>query len=158
MPQRMLDGKPIVVHGDGESLWTLTHAEDFAKGFVGLMGHPQAIGESFHITSDEALSWNQIHGTIARALGVEANIVHVPSDEIAKLVPVYGPGLLGDKAFSLVFDNSKLKRCAPDFNATISFHEGVDRSLSWLMEDASRRKIDSAASTAIERILAHAAR
>lgn len=153
VPQRMLDGKPIVVHGDGESLWTLTHSEDFAKGFVGLMGHPRAIGESFHITGDEALSWNQIHRIIARALGVEAEIVHVTSDEIAKLAPEYGPGLLGDQAFSLVFDNSKIKRYVSDYAATISFHEGVDRSLAWLMEDPARRKVNSATDSLIEGIL-----
>ena len=159
IPKRIIDGKRIVVHGDGESLWTLTHADDFAKGFVGLMGHPRAIGETFHITSDDVLSWNQIHRTIGRALGVEPKIVHVSSDLIARLVPAVGPGLLGDKAFSVVFDNSKIKRYVPDYHATIPFHEGVNRSLAWFASsdasDESRRSISQETNADIEKILAH---
>ena len=155
IPKRMIDGKPIVVHGDGESLWTLTHADDFAKGFVGLMGHPRTIGETFHITSDDVLSWNQIHKTIGRALGVEPKIVHASSDLISRLVPSIGPGLLGDKSFSLVFDNSKIKRYVPEYQATIPFHQGVERSLAWFAADESRRTISEETDSAVDKVLAH---
>jgi nucleoside-diphosphate-sugar epimerase len=134
IPQRILDGRPIVVHGDGQSLWTVTHADDFAKGFVGLLGNPAAIGETFHITSDEALSWDQMHRTIGRALGAEPKIVHATSELIARISPEHGPGLLGDKQYSLIFDNSKLKRVVPGFTATIPFFEGMRRSVAWFDE------------------------
>jgi nucleoside-diphosphate-sugar epimerase len=144
VPQRMLDGRPIVVHGDGQSLWTLTHSDDFAKGFVGLIGNPAAIGETFHITSDEALSWDQIHRTIGGALGVEPRIVHAPSDMIARLSPEYGPSLRGDKQYSLVFDNSKVKRAVPGFAATIPFFEGMRRSVAWIDAHPDRKAADPA--------------
>jgi len=131
VPSRMLEGKEVVVHGDGQSLWTLTHGEDFARAFVGLLGNHRAVGESFHITSDEALSWDQIHVTIAHALGVRANLVHVPSEVIAALRPARAGGLVGDKMYSVVFDNSKVKRFVPGFTAVIPFHEGIRRSLAW---------------------------
>ncbi|MFW6212806.1 MAG: SDR family oxidoreductase, partial [Spirochaetota bacterium] len=110
VPQRILDGKPIVVHGDGQSLWTITHVDDFAKAFVGLLGEPSAIGETFHITSDEAITWDQIHIAIGHAIGREPELVHIPSETIGQFDPEFGAGLLGDKRYSVVFDNAKIKR------------------------------------------------
>ena len=124
--KRMLAKKPIVVHGDGTSLWVLTHHKDFAKGFVGLLGQPKAIGETFHITSDEVLTWNQIFTMIGNAAGVSPTLVHVPSEVIAKHHPDWGAGLLGDKAHSVIFDNTKLKRLVPDFVASIPFRQGAE--------------------------------
>ncbi len=132
VPKRMLDGRPIVVHGDGQSLWTITHAEDFAVGLVGLLGDPRTIGESFNITGDEALTWDGIHLTIAHALGVEPRIVHVPSDFIREQYPEVGDGLVGDKAYSTLFDTSKIRRFVPRFRQSIPFHEGIRRSIEWL--------------------------
>jgi len=123
--KRMLAGKPIVVHGDGTSLWVLTHHRDFAKGFLGLLGHPKAIGETFHITSDEVLTWNQIFTIVGNAAGVSPTLVHVASDVIAKHDPAWGAGLLGDKAHSVIFDNTKLKRLVPDFVASVPFRQGA---------------------------------
>lgn len=122
---RMRAGKPVIVHGDGTSLWVVTHHRDFARGFVGLLGNPKAIGEAFHITSDDVLSWNQIFETVAHAAGSEPRIVHVPSDVIAQRHPEWGAGLLGDKAHSVIFDNSKIRRLVPDFCATIPFAHGA---------------------------------
>ena len=110
----MRQGKPVVVHGDGTSLWTLTHHADFAQGFVPLLGHPRTLGESFHITSDDVLTWDQITHALAAAAGAEPKIVHVPSEVIAAADPVWGASLLGDKAHSMVFDNTKLRSsCRP---------------------------------------------
>lgn len=139
---RMRKGKPIVVHGDGTSLWTLTHHLDFARGFVPLLGHPAAIGEAFHITSDEVLTWNQIAGTLAAAAGVTADIVHVPSDAIAAADPDWGAGLLGDKAHSMVFDNSKLRQVVPDYRAVIPFWQGAREIVRWYDEDPYRQQAD----------------
>ena len=154
VPQRMLDGKPVVVHGDGQSLWTLTHSDDFARGFVGLLGNPAAVGETFHITSDEALSWDQIHHAIGNALGVEPRIIHVTSEMISRLSPQHGPGLLGDKAYSTVFDNTKIRRWVPGFVATIPFHEGMRRSVAWINEDESRRTVDPELDRLIDDVVA----
>jgi nucleoside-diphosphate-sugar epimerase len=123
--RRMRQNRPVIVHGDGTSLWVVTHHQDFAKGFVGLLGNPKAIGEAFHITSDELLTWNQIYEAVARAAGVEPRLVHVPSEEIARRHPAWGAGLLGDKAHSVVFDNTKIKRLVPDYCATIPFCRGA---------------------------------
>ena len=142
LADRMLKGKPIIVHGDGSSLWVNTHAEDFGKGFLGLLGNEKAIGQAFHITSDEVLSWNQIYQTIADGLGVEAKIIHIPSDFIVKLVPRLTGDLLGDKTWSVVFDNSKIKSFVPDFQATIPFSQGIRRTLEWFAENEKRRRID----------------
>jgi nucleoside-diphosphate-sugar epimerase len=128
---RMLNGREIVVHGDGQSLWVVTHADDFARAFVGLFGNRRAVGETFHITSEEVLTWDQIHLTLADALGVEPKIVHISSDFIASVAPKRGGGLCGDKAYSVVFDNSKIKRFVPGFRAVIPYHEGIRRSLAW---------------------------
>ena len=151
---RMLQGKPVIVHGDGTSLWTLTHHADFAKGFVGLLGNPHAIGDAIHITSDEWLTWNQIFETIARAAGTHAHLVHVPSDLIAAYNPDWGDGLLGDKSHSMIFDNSKIKRLVPGFAATIPFARGAEEIMAWYNADPARRKVDAAFDSLIERILA----
>lgn len=132
---RMRKGKPVVVHGDGTSLWVLTHHRDFAKGFVGLLGHPKAIGEAFHITSDEVLPWNSIFEAVGRAAGVQPKLVHVPSDVIAREHPDWGAGLLGDKAHSVIFDNRKIKALVPEFTATIPFHQGVTEIVRFYEEN-----------------------
>lgn len=124
--QRMLSGKPVIIHGDGTSLWTLTHNTDFAKGFIGLMGNPLALGEAFQITSDESLTWNQIYQTIADVLGVPLKPYHVSSDFLAAVAPYdYLGNLIGDKANTVIFYNAKLKRAVPGFRATVRFAEGV---------------------------------
>ena len=140
---RMRQGKGIVVHGDGTSLWTLTHHEDFARGFVPLLGHPRTVGEAFHITSDDVLTWDQIAQTMAAAAGVQARIVHVPSDAIAAADAEWGAGLLGDKAHSMVFDNTKLRSVVPGFVATMAFEQGAREILAWHDEDPARQQIDA---------------
>jgi nucleoside-diphosphate-sugar epimerase len=150
---RMRQGKPIVVHGDGTSLWTLTHQLDFARGFVPLLGHQRTIGEAFHITSDDVLTWNQIAGTLAAAAGVTADIVHVPSDAIAAVDPDWGAGLLGDKAHSMVFDNSKLRRVVPDYRAAIPFEQGARELVAWYDEDPSRQQADPRIDTAMDKLI-----
>lgn len=151
---RMLQGKEVIVHGDGTSLWTLTHHRDFAKGFVGLLGHPFAIGETFQITSDEWLSWNQIFETVAHAAGVKnLRIVHVPSDIIAAYDKDWGDGLLGDKSHSMIFDNSKIKRIVPDFLCTTPFHVGAREILAWYMADKSRQNVDQQFDSTCDRIV-----
>ncbi|MBK8903954.1 MAG: SDR family oxidoreductase [Anaerolineaceae bacterium] len=139
---RMRQGKQVVVHGDGTSLWTLTHHRDFAKGFVGLLGHPAAVGDVFHITSDELLTWNQIFQQVAAAAGAEAQLVHIPSATIAHHDPDWGSSLLGDKAHSMIFDNSKIKQLVPDFVATIPFWQGAQEIMAWYDADPARRTID----------------
>lgn len=139
---RMRKGKKVIVPGDGTSLWTLTHHKDFAKAFVGLLGQPAAIGDVFHITSDEWLSWNQIFEIVARAAGTEAKMAHIPSELIAAYDPDWGDGLLGDKAHSMIFDNSKVKRLVPDFRATIPFARGAEEIMAWYDADPARRKVD----------------
>ena len=151
---RLQAGRPIIVHGDGTSLWTVTHADDFARGFVPLLGHPEAIGESFHITSDQSLTWNQIYATIAGALGVEAQVVHVPSDFVARIDPEMGAGLLGDKAHSVLFDNSKIRRYAPGYLASIPFHEGIRRTIAWFQADPRRWVVKPEVHAAMDRVLA----
>ena len=140
---RMLEGKPVVVHGDGTSLWTLTHHRDFAEGFVPLLGHPRTIGDVFHITSDDVLTWDQITHALAAAAGTEADIVHVPSDVIAAADPDWGAGLLGDKAHSMVFDNAKLRSVVPGYRAVIPFEQGAREIVAWHDENPSRRRIDA---------------
>lgn len=141
---RMRKGKKVLVHGDGTSLWTLTHHRDFAKGFVGLLGQPGAIGEAFHITSDEILTWNQIYLILARSAGVEAQLVHAPSELIAAFDPDWGASLLGDKSHSMIFDNTKIKRLVPDFAATIPFVRGAEEIIAWYDADPGRQNIDHA--------------
>jgi nucleoside-diphosphate-sugar epimerase len=151
---RMLRGKPVIVHGDGTSLWTLTHHADFARGFVGLLGNSHAIGEVFQITSDEWLSWNQIFEIVARAAGTQAHIVHIPSELINAYDPEWGAGLLGDKSASMIFDNSKIKRLVPDFAAShIPFTRGAEEILAWYNAEASRRKVDEDFNQLCDRII-----
>jgi nucleoside-diphosphate-sugar epimerase len=154
VPKRMLEGKPIIVHGDGTSLWTLTHAEDFARGFVGLLGHPQAIGHPFHITSDFVLTWNQIYEQIGEALGIRPKLVHIPSEFIAQVEPETGAGLIGDKMWCGIFDNSKIKRFVPDYVASIPFHQGIRRTLQWFQADESRMHVPVEDDMLFDRILA----
>jgi len=151
--ERMLRGEPVIVHGDGTSLWTLTHASDFAKGFVGLMGNAHAIGEAFHITSDEWLTWNQIHEILAAAAGVKATLVHVPSDLIAAYDPIWGESLLGDKTHSFILDNSKVKRLVPDFICTTPFSRGAEEIIAWHMAYPARQRVDPAFNALCDRIL-----
>ena len=133
--KRMMEGKPVIVHGDGTSLWTMTFNEDFAKGFIGLMGNPHTIGEAFQITNDESLTWNQIFKTIADALNVEYKPYYVSSHFLAKVGKKYDleGGLIGDKANSVVFDNTKLKKAVPGFAPSIRFEEGVRRCLDYIL-------------------------
>lgn len=133
--KRMLAGKPVIIPGDGTSLWTVTHNTDFAKAFVGLMGNIHAIGEVFHITSDENLTWNQIHETIAKHLGVELKAYHVASDFLAAVDNGYAleGNLLGDKAHSVIFDNTKVKRAVPGYCATTRFDQGVRKSVEYIL-------------------------
>ena len=141
--KRMLEGKPVIIHGDGTSLWTMTHNSDFAKGYVGLMGNPHAIGEAFQITNDESLTWNQIYEAIARALGVELKACHVASEFLAATgkYDLLG-GLIGDKANSVVFDNSKLKRAVPDFRPTVRFEQGVREAIANIMAHPELQRED----------------
>ncbi len=132
--KRMIEGKPVIVHGDGTTLWTITYNEDFAKGFVGLMGNPHAIGEAFHITSDESVTWNQIYKAIADALGVEFKPYYVSSDFLHKAGKYdFMGGLIGDKANTVVFDNTKLKNAVPGFKATIRMEEGIRRTVEYVL-------------------------
>jgi nucleoside-diphosphate-sugar epimerase len=132
--KRMIEGKPVIIHGDGTALWTMTHNSDFAKGFVGLMGNIHALGEAVQITSDETLTWNQIYRCIARALNVPFNAVHVSSELLAATGPYdFTGGLLGDKAVSVVFDNAKLKRLVPEFTATKRFDQGVKETVDYVL-------------------------
>jgi nucleoside-diphosphate-sugar epimerase len=154
LADRLLKGQPIIVHGDGSSLWVVTHAEDFARGFIGLIGNWQALGHAFHITSDEVLTWDQIYRTIADALGVEANIVHIASEFIARIRPNLTGTLLGDKSWSAIFDNSKIKSFVPTYQATIPFREGIRRTLAWFDADENRKKIDANVNQEMDEILA----
>ncbi len=135
--RRILDGKPVIIQGDGTSLWHLTFNEDFAVGYTALMGNRHAIGEAFHITGDEVLTWNQIYATVADALGVELHPVHVASEFLAEAGKKYGydfeGSLIGDKAVCVCFDNSKIKRLAPDMTTTIPFHDGARRVLDYML-------------------------
>lgn len=134
--KRMIDGKPVVVQGDGSSLWTLTWNEDFASGFIGLLGNPKAIGETFQIMSDESLTWNQVYKCVADALGVAFHPYYVSSEFLAAVAPKeydFTGNLLGDKSVTVVFDCSKLKRVVPGFQATTRFHEGVRRCVDYLL-------------------------
>ncbi len=150
---RMRKGKAVIVHGDGSSLWTLTHNEDFARGFLGLLGNSHAIGEVFHITSDDWLTWNQIFEIMAHAAGVEAKIVHVPSDLIKAYDSEWGDGLLGDKAASMIFDNSKIKRIVPGFHCRIPFTQGAAEIMAWHDANPESQVVNGQFNAIIERIL-----
>lgn len=150
---RMRRGRKVIVPGDGTSLWVITHASDFAVGLVGLLGKPQALGEAFHITGDEVLTWDQYYRLTAEAAGVEPKFVHIASDFIAACIPDETGGLIGDKAVSVVFDNSKLKRLVPEFRARVPFAEGVKRTIAWFDADSRRRLIDDAANSAWDALI-----
>ncbi len=141
---RMRRGAPLIIPGDGTSLWTITHNSDFASGLIGLFGNPATLGHAFHITSDEALTWNQIFQFTAQAAGVAApRFIHIPSDFIISCVPSTEGTLLGDKAVSAVFDNTKLKRFVPGFAAKTPFAQGIRRTLAWFEADPARRQVDA---------------
>lgn len=150
---RMIRGQKLIVPGDGTSLWVITHNTDFAKGLVGLLGHQQAIGHTFHITSDEVLTWDQMFRTVGDAVGVEPQLVHISSDFIAACLPEKRGTLIGDKSVSVVFDNSKVKRFVPEYRATTSFAEGIRRSLAWFNADAARKQIDSQVNAAMDKLI-----
>jgi nucleoside-diphosphate-sugar epimerase len=141
---RIRRGEPVIVPGDGTSLWTLTHNTDFAKGLVGLLGRRQAIGQAFNIMSDEVLTWDEITRQAAAAAGAEARIIHISSDFISACMPELTGTLMGDKAVSAVFDTTKIKRFVPDFQCTMPFAEGIRRSVAWMDADPARQQVDSA--------------
>jgi len=151
---RMRRGKEVIVHGDGTTTWVLTHHRDFAKGFVGLLGNPCAIGDTFHITSDEALTWNQIIGILADAAGTKPRIVHLPSDFIAAHDVHWGASLLGDKAHSVVFDNSKIKRAVPGYVANIPFYLGAREIIGWHDADPARRNVNQGRDALMDKMIA----
>jgi nucleoside-diphosphate-sugar epimerase len=151
---RMREGRPVVVHGDGTSLWTLTHHADFARGFVPLLGHPRTLGEAFQITSDDVLTWNQIAQTLAAAAGADADIVHVPSDAIAAADPEWGAGLLGDKAHSMIFDNAKLRAVVPGYRAVIPFEQGAREIVAWYDADPARQRVDERIDAVMDKLAA----
>ncbi len=142
--KRILDGKPVIIPGDGSSLWTLTHSKDFAKGYVGLMANPHAIGNTFHITTDESMTWNQIYGTIADALGKPLNALHVASDFLAEHSGNYDfrGELLGDKSATVVFDNSKVKRLVPEFICSVSMAEGLRQAVDYMLSHPETQVAD----------------
>lgn len=151
---RMKKNKKVIIQGDGTSLWTLTHAKDFAIGFNGLLGHTQTIGHAIHITSDEVLTWNQIYEIVADSVGVELKAVHISSDLIMKLAPGEKDGLLGDKSHCAVFDNSKIKSFVPTYKATIPFREGFKETLKWFESDPKRMVINSETNAMMDKIIA----
>ncbi|HEY8912420.1 SDR family oxidoreductase [Lacisediminihabitans sp.] len=153
---RLRRGVPIVLHGDGTSLWVLTHSRDFAKGFVGLLGNPQAIGESVHITSDEVLTWTQIAEALATAAGVEAKIVHVTSDVLAAADPDQSGGHLGDRSHSVIFDNSKVKSLVPGYVATTPFALGAREIIEWHDEHPLHQVVDPRLNELYDRLVAAA--
>jgi nucleoside-diphosphate-sugar epimerase len=150
---RMIRGQKLIVPGDGSSLWVVTHNTDFAKGLVGLLGHQQAIGHAFHITSDEVLTWDQLFRIVGAAVGVEPQLVHIPSDFIAACIPEKLGTLTGDKSVSVVFDNSKIKRFVPGYCATTTFAEGVRQSLAWFNAVPSRKQIDHQVNAALDKLI-----
>jgi nucleoside-diphosphate-sugar epimerase len=151
---RMLAGKPVIVPGDGTSLWTLTHHEDFARAFVPLLGHARTLGEAIHITSDDVLTWNYIADSLAAALGVTARLVHVPSDAIAVAEPEWGAGLLGDKAHSMIFDNAKVRRLVPGWRAVMPFERGAQEIADWYLADPARQVMDVGLDTVMDKLAA----
>jgi nucleoside-diphosphate-sugar epimerase len=154
---RMRAGKPVVIHGDGTSLWTITHSDDFAVAFTGLLGNPAAIGEAFTITGTHAPTWNQIYGWLADAAGVgDPDFIHVSSDAIAAFAPDLGPGLLGDKAHSSVFDASKVTALVPEFRTTITFDEGARRIVQHYDAHPADQKVDPQLDGVFDRIAVHA--
>ena len=151
---RLRRGDPIIVPGDGTALWTLTHNSDFATGLLGLFGQPDAIGEDFHITSDEVLTWNQIYLELAAAAGVEPDILHVPTDALIAADPSVEGSLWGDKVHSTVFDNSKLRGVVPDFEARTTFADGIRATVAWFDAVPARQVVDRAIDARWDKIAA----
>ena len=139
LADRLPAGRPIIVHGDGTSLWVVTHADDFARGFVGLLGNARALGQAFHITSDEVLTWDQIYRTHRRGAGRRAADRARPLRLHRACRPALAGSLLGDKTWSVVFDNTKIKSLVPGFEATVPFRDGIRRTLEWFAADVARR-------------------
>jgi len=154
---RMRRGLPVVVHGDGTSLWTLTHHVDFAKAFVGLLGNSRTLGEAYTITGDDVLTWNQIFTILGHAAGTEPTLVHVPSDMIFEADPDWGVSLIGDKSHSMIFDNSKVRSAVPDYVASIPFEQGAREMIAWRDEDPARRVVDEKLEATIEALIARVA-
>jgi nucleoside-diphosphate-sugar epimerase len=150
---RMRRGKKVIVPGDGSSLWVITHNTDFAKGLVGLLGHEQAIGQAFHITTDEVMTWNQFYRIVGAAAGVEPQLVHIASDFIGACLPETLGGLIGDKAVTVVFDNSKIKRFVPGYCATTPFGQGIRRTLAWFDADPVRKQVDAEANAKWDKLI-----
>ncbi|AYG04360.1 SDR family oxidoreductase [Gryllotalpicola protaetiae] len=154
---RMRAGKPVVVHGDGTSLWTITHSRDFAVAFVGLLGNPLAVGDTFHITGDHHPTWDQIYTWIGQAAGVrEPELVHVASETIGRVLPDQLAGLIGDKAHSMVFDNSKVKALVPEFQTTVPYWQGAAEAIAWFDAHPEAQKTDAALDAAFDKLVAHA--
>ena len=150
---RMRRGKKVIVPGDGSSLWVITHNSDFAAGLVGLLGHPQATGNAFHITSDEVMTWDQFYRITAQAAGVEAEIVHITSDFLGACIPDEIGSLTGDKAVSVVFDNTKIKGFVPGYCAKVPFAQGIRRTIEWFDADPQRKEIDEAANAKWDKLI-----
>jgi len=154
---RLREGKPVIVHGDGTTQWTLTHTNDFAVGFTGLLGNPLAIGDTFHIVGDYAPDWNSIYQYLADAAGVaNPDFVHVASETIARAAPEQGPGLLGDKSYSAVFDNSKIKALVPEFGTTIRYDDAAKAQIAWYDAHPTEQRRDAHWDAASDRLAAHA--
>ncbi len=151
---RMRAGRPVIVHGDGTSLWTVTHNTDFARAFVPLLGHGRTVGEAFQITSDDVLTWDQIARALGAALGLEPKIVHVPSDVIAAADPEWGAGLLGDKAHSVTFDNSKLRSVVPGWRAVVPFEQGAREIADWHLAHPGSQVVDQRLDTLMDKLAA----
>src|SRR5487761_479250 len=151
---RILAGKPVIVHGDGSSLWTVTYNTDFARAFVPLLANSRTLGEAFHITSDDVLTWDQIAYALGAALGVTPRLVHVPSDVIAAHDPEWGAGLLGDKAHSMVFDNSKVKSVVPGWSAVVPFERGAREIAAWYLADSARQVVDEKLDALMDKLAA----
>ena len=150
---RMKKGKPVIIPGDGTSLWVTTWNADFARGFVGLLGNPKAIGEAFTITSDEVRTWNYLYEEVASAMGVELHPVHIASELLAEYDPELVGSLIGDKVNSVVFDNTKIRSLVPEFKCTVPWAEGVRRSIAWFEADPSRQTVDEQANQLWDRII-----
>jgi len=151
---RLRAGKEVIAHGDGETLWTFTHNSDFAAAFADLFGNLRAIGEAYHITSDEVITWNQSFQIVARECGGTANIVHIPTDYIHNVDPEMARPLLGDRTYSLVFDNTKIKQISPGFHAKVTYAEGVRRTLAYYERHPEMKKVNQQAVEGLDRVLA----
>jgi nucleoside-diphosphate-sugar epimerase len=150
---RMRSGKPVIIHGDGTTHWTLTNSKDFAVGFVGLLGNPRAIGDTFHITGSYAPTWNQIYSYLARAAGVtDPEFIHVASATIARVIPEEGPGLLGDKAYDAIFDNSKVNALVPEFRTTVTYDDAAFEQIAWYDANPSAQNVNQAWDTASDKL------